>query len=321
MFWREITEPDLAELFSDHPAAFGAELIGEAAAWRAWHDLLSWPGFNGAAIERELPGRSTERLCFGASVFVSDAFAQKEISHPKPGLNGRVLAEFTNRTANVLGPQRIAEDNASEGLNVLIFFGRTLRRVKEQEAFEANLELATAFVELQAGYRFRRMLVELKDGADVAHALSTRLYALLPHDVAAVPNANNGQTALAVICSEAVFPGSILSSLFHARTPELVLRVTDQELLRAALAGSTDTELASHLGITLAAVKRRWEDIYRTVAASNLPIAAVLNTKSAEGKRGAQKRHILLEYLRQHREELRPFSRKRQASARGAAAF
>ena len=136
---------------------------------------------------------------------------------PNPSL---VLAEFTHRTGNVLGLQRVAEDNASERLNVLIFFGRTLRRVKEQEAFEANLELTTAFVELHAAYRFRRMLVELKDRADVAHALSIRLYTLLPHKVTAMPNANNGQTALAVICSEAVFPGSILSSLFHARTPQ-----------------------------------------------------------------------------------------------------
>lgn len=149
MFWRGITKADLSELFSDHPAAFGAEIIGEAEACRAWHDLFSWPGFNGAAIEKHIPGRPSERLGFGASVFVSEAFARQEINHPRPGLNGRVLAEFTRHSGNVLGPQQIAEDNAAEGLNVLIFSdarsgGRTNRKsLKYSRSWRGHLSSFT----------------------------------------------------------------------------------------------------------------------------------------------------------------------------------
>lgn len=160
----------------------------------------------------------------------------------------------------------------------------------------------------------------MKDRVDVEFALATRVYNLLPHNASLLSNGTRVATALGVICPESVsaLPGSILAPLFSARTPQLALRITDQELLRAALAGAPDTELANHLGITLAAVKRRWEDIYRAVAASNLPITAACQAKSAEGKRGAQKRHLVLEYLRQHKEELRPFSHKRESFARAA---
>lgn len=315
MYWRQITEGDLQEFFFDCPTAFGAELIGEAAAWNAWRNLLSWPGFNGAVVEKRTPGRPAERFAAGASVFVSEAFAHEEISNPRPGLNGRVLAEFTRRTGNVLAPQQIAEDNASDGLNVLVLFGRPLRKANEEEAAEAALELATSFVELHAGYRFRRTFIELKDSVDIHHALSTRVYTLIPYG--SQTNITSETTALGVVSSEAVafMPGSMLTALFRPRTPQLALRVTDQELLRAALKGSTDAELARHLKISIAAVKRRWEDIYRNVAGSDLPISATFKAKSAEGKRGAQKRHLLLEYLRQHREELRPFAHKRRSIA------
>jgi hypothetical protein len=172
MFWRPITKADLPVIFSDHPAGFGSELIGEAAAWEAWHHLLSWPGFNGVVIEKRGSGQPAERLGFGASVFVSEAFVQQEITYPRPGLNGRMLAEFACRTVGVLGLRQIAEDNASEGLNVLTLFGRPLSSASQREAVEVRPELAAAFVEIHAGYRFRRILIEIKDRVDVELAPS-----------------------------------------------------------------------------------------------------------------------------------------------------
>jgi hypothetical protein len=98
---------------------------------------------------------------------------------------------------------------------------------------------------------------------------------------------------------------SIPAVLFQRRVPALHFGAASQELLRHALRGHTDDELGQLLGITTAAVKKRWmrifEDVERCVPSfgnASLP---------GDTGRGPQRRHHLLAYIRDHPEELRPF--------------
>src|SRR5262249_28849055 len=101
---------------------------------------------------------------------------------------------------------------------------------------------------------------------------------------------------------------SIINPLFHPREPVLQLRDADQQLLLAALSGLTDEELSSKLGISLTGVKKRWISIFeRTIDARPDLFPGLNGTDGNDGqKRGRQKRHHVLAYVRAHSEELRP---------------
>ena len=100
--------------------------------------------------------------------------------------------------------------------------------------------------------------------------------------------------------------------MFQAGKSVLGLRSTDQELLLAALKGFTDPELASELGLTEEAVKRRWAALFSRVEESMPELFSSLRarscTQSSSQQRGPQKRHRILAYVRDHPEELRPYA-------------
>jgi len=120
--------------------------------------------------------------------------------------------------------------------------------------------------------------------------------------------------ALAMTDREAALsmPMSAAASLSLGTPPVLGLRTSDQELLLAAMKGATDRELRLELGLTEEAVKRRWAVDSSRVEKSKPELISGLGfqkgtTLPAEGRRGPQKRHRVLAYVRDHPEELRPF--------------
>src|SRR5205823_5939541 len=105
---------------------------------------------------------------------------------------------------------------------------------------------------------------------------------------------------------------SWISSLFHYQRPQIGFSRGEQRLLVVALRGGTDEEVSDELAISLSAVKKAWRSVYDR-AAEHLP-DSILNVDAEEehrnGDRGKQKKQRLLAYLREHPEELRPYSRK-----------
>jgi len=99
-----------------------------------------------------------------------------------------------------------------------------------------------------------------------------------------------------------------MGSLFLYQAPRCGFRPSEQRVLLAALRGGTDKELADDLGISLATVKKHWLSIYSRVS-THLP--ALLPNRGAtveEGSRGREKKQHIIEYVREHPEELRPAS-------------
>jgi hypothetical protein len=147
------------------------------------------------------------------------------------------------------------------------------------------------------------MLVELRDEQDHAYAESSRLWRIHCR--------HPGGTSLAVIerADALGLAGSILGPLFRGIRPQLGLRCTDQDLLTAALELSNDSEIAEALHISTAAVKRRWAMIFDRLR----PWAAQIGIDDRETKdttRGKKKRDRVIAYVREHPEELRPYSAK-----------
>jgi DNA-binding NarL/FixJ family response regulator len=96
---------------------------------------------------------------------------------------------------------------------------------------------------------------------------------------------------------------NIFSVLFQKVCVVLQLSTVQQRLLLHALNGRADEEIAEAEGVTLDAVKKRWSNLFDEVSAKN---GSLLPGVGENGRRGAEKRGKLPDYIRQHPQELRP---------------
>ena len=96
-----------------------------------------------------------------------------------------------------------------------------------------------------------------------------------------------------------------MSRNFVYTPPRIFFDRRDQEVLQLALSGAPDEEIANNLGVGQPAIAKRWLRIYDRVG-RRLPN---LLPATPGGKRGAEKRRLLLRYLQDHLEELRPTTR------------
>lgn len=282
-----------------------------------WEQLLQSPAFKGAVVEDHRPGGRAKIVAFGASVFVSEDFAQQQMRDVKPGLHARVISHFVAHKSSILSLEHIGFDNAEDGLSLVVLAGRWAQGLDAEAISEVKVLLPTAFVELHAGYYIKRMLMDLMDPHDLRVAIESRVWRVISYNACGV--LERGHLGLIERPDVRAVIGSAVGPLFTRHVPQLFLRPIDQELLAVALDGATDEDIAIRLNLTVSAVKRRWEDIYDRVYSSGIDIGFSVEAQAANGKRGAQKRHILLAYLRRHPEELRPFrSRPRTQAAQWA---
>ena len=95
-----------------------------------------------------------------------------------------------------------------------------------------------------------------------------------------------------------------VAGVFQYRPPRLGLSQTHKEILRPALEGMTDEEIAAALFLSVSAVKKRWSAIYDSVSTKG----QMAGLPACDGKRGTERRRLLLDYLRWHPEELNPIA-------------
>ncbi len=285
--------------------------MGFVAAMEAWGQLVRNPFFHSAVLEAR-PAIAGQRLVgFGASVLLSAAFAEAELANPQPDINSRVITSVFSGRSALATRAEVASANAAGGVNVLVLCGGWRDDiVNAAERQDVQTILASSFTECHAGYRIRRILAETADEAGrdfVQRSVVYRAIAEFP-DVGRVLH-------LMTLDSVKMVPASLGNVLFSYREPVLRLRASDQDLLLEALNGATDPELAGKLGIKTSAVKARWRSAFVRVAETMPELCGGFDDQ--EG-RGAQKRHRVLAYVRNHPEELRPYEWKTKIRAQSA---
>jgi DNA-binding CsgD family transcriptional regulator len=80
----------------------------------------------------------------------------------------------------------------------------------------------------------------------------------------------------------------------------------EQQLLRQAILGYTDVELARRLEVALPTVKNRWRALYDRLGHIAPELVVEIDGSSNPAVRGQEKRRRLVDYVRPHPEELRP---------------
>jgi hypothetical protein len=306
MYWRPISEADLAECLEIQPACMGDQIVGRASALRVWKGFLHDPSFLANVIESERPIAGQRIVACGMGVFVTKAFADSEIKSPRPGLNSRIIAGVASGESPLLNRTQIAVGNAGEGVDFVNMYGTWREGIMNtSQLSEVHALLGTSFVEHFAGYRFNRVLKEAVGQSSIALARATGTYRI-------VAEFRKAESALAVATRESVLtaPYSVAAALYRYQAPELHLRPAEQSLLAAALAGKTDAELSEDLGLSIEAIKKRWMSIFDRIDEFKPEILS--RTGADSDGRGPQKRHRVVAYIRSHPEELRPFSWDKQ---------
>lgn len=256
-----------------------------------------------AVIEANPSIRGHHLVGFGFSVFVSREFADAEIASPRPDINSRIIAAIHTGSRVLATVPEVADANAGVGNDIVVLAG-IWRDGILNETLRADVQhiLAFSFTQAHAGYRIHRIFHETVSDADhefLRRSIVFRAIAEFPElgRILHVMTMDTVRTAQA----------SLGNQLFSYHEPILALRESDQQLLLAALDGSTDYELAARLGISFSAVKARWRSIFARVSEVLPDLMTDPNHREC---RGSQKRHRVIAYVRNHLEELRPYNWK-----------
>jgi hypothetical protein len=277
-----------------------------------WKRLLGDQAIITATIEEREPGRRPRIVAFSATVFVTEVFMQEARLGREPYLVRRLIErELRGRASPILRRNAIARANAGEGLNTIILHAAPKTAEHGEPGYAYRFYLKEAIVWSHRGYRIREGLQEVWSEIDLEWV---RAYQSLRSDYSDYYQSTGGPIPnprpylYGVTAEEALKNASSLAApVFLYTPPRFYFSHGAQDMLARALDGETDSALANSLHVSLAAVKMRWRQIYDRVEEIAPELIPEPAGRLSEASRGKEKRRYIIEYVRNHPEELRPF--------------
>jgi DNA-binding CsgD family transcriptional regulator len=327
---------ECVEIVAAHPVVAPRYSNGLADLRTAWLRVLSSNGFCSAVVFEEIDdgavrGRSRSRLLgMGVSVFVSDDFLRELKTRPSFWIGPELARRVVRGDSPLLSEKQVREANSGPGLNLAVW--HSCISVEDAQRADVWSELMAAFMESHRGFRLNELSAQadspqhldgMRNTGGHLFNFADGCYGGLDEedlsDVMFQPHI--GGCTREIAQSQL---GSWTGSLFLYEPPRFGFSRSEQRLLAASLAGGTDEELSDKLGVSLSTIKKMWRSVYRRVAVRNPEL--IPGDSQADGgssKRGRSKKQRLMAYLREHLQELRPFSRKvlEQNAARTPAKF
>jgi hypothetical protein len=303
-----------------HPAKNGEENVGRSRAVQAWRQLFDITHASRSAVVELHSKGTTEIVGFGFATFVKKGFAVAEVQNPRPGLNCRIIESLVSGKSVIATYEEVRGANTRGDLEQVILDASWKNgSLTTAQVDEVRVLLGQGYQELFSGYWFSRILTEIVDALDEWHVSTFQTFRIVDrfeaYRLASPETTWNPDRALAVATIETMRgdPFSVASGMFkHRRFPLFAFTRSEHQLLEAALEGIDDASAAGSLSVSGPAIKRRWQNIFERVAA----VSPDLCPADGEGTRGIQKRQRVLAYIRNHREELRPFDFSKQNNKR-----
>jgi hypothetical protein len=250
------------------------------------------------------------------AVFVQDSFMEEMKRPPWVWIGPEVARRVVNGNSPFLTKAQLKAANSTEGVNILVLQGS----IRPENSLWVDTYYAgvNAFFEEYRGYRIKE-IVGVQ--ADTPSLLKSSLLAgaILLGFTEGLPRAEDEEGWERLISKPHILfisreiarqqEGSWFSSVFQYFPPKLGLSLSQQKLILRALKGGTDRALSEELGISLTGVKRSWASIYER-AAPHVEGLRSRDEYAAEepASRGSEQRRFVIEYVRAHMEEVRPFS-------------
>jgi len=317
--WRQMRARDIAEcvdIIARHPvlrARYGNAIQHLRPAWLR---LLECEARCTVVCEHK-EGSQTVICAAGVSLFVTDDFVREVKSGPLFWLGPELAKRVARGASPVLSDRQMRESNSVGGLNLLVWEGCI--RAEFGGDVEVQRSMINTFIRDHRGYLWKEVIGSqvvsaerlewmVKTGGSLWNPEKARYVDLSglnaaevvkkPHVVGVMPG------------SEIAEDATWIGGLFDYAAPRFGFSQSEQKLVLAAMDGEgTDIELASALRLSVPTIKNMWASIYRRVADDRPEIISESAHLGANASsRGREKRRRLLSYLREHPEELRPYS-------------
>ncbi|HEY7338902.1 MAG TPA: hypothetical protein VH639_28695 [Bryobacteraceae bacterium] len=316
--------PACLELLEGH-LAYPVSILPDLPG--VWRKLLREDSLVAMVVEGEgLDRKHNAILAFGIVVFIADAWAAAAQTGEEPYLSVRTIRQELAGSSPILRPASIRRADSESGLNALHLHYAEAALSEESRA-ELRQRVLFAFIEYMRGYRLKLVLQELWD--EVPPQAIIRGPAPVLTDYATffqrrgepLPPLGQRPFLFSLRRQDVVGNfGHISTSLFIHTPPRLGFTQAEQRMLRQAVFGYTDVELAGRLHLALPTIKNRWRALYDRLGQIAPELVQEIGCASNQAVRGQEKRRRLLEYLRRHPEELRPGLWQTRSIRKGSAA-
>jgi len=312
MRYRELTVrdvPDCVRLLKSHGG-----LALSARVWRAlpslWSTLCASTAPNPMMLIEDAESVGHPLVCVVPAHFVRAAFIARYQAAPRPYLLGAIYEAMLDGAAPLMSLADVRTSNSGDGLHVVI----SQPVLEPHAANDPGLQrlhrvAALGFIHCFGGYRIRSLHCEAY-GDDAAAYLRAGGFRL-EHDFTMTERVSGCDPArwprMFVKYRDEVEPGAIdvmAAHIFHFDEPRLGLTPAEQRVVLRALPGESDRRIAEALHLSTETVRSAWDSVYGRIARV---VPAVFEDDAVEHTgRGAEKRRLAVEYLRQHMYELRP---------------
>ncbi len=284
--------------------------------------LLLWKTLieEGCCISQVIDDRDQppdkRQVGFGISFFATDRFMEEAKSTLPPFLHLRVLEKWKKGIRPFIKKDEVSQAQAGRGLNVVaLHYGWDFQRYNLENFIKIRQFCTQAFLTLVSGYRVKEFAEEVyePEERDIITNLGCDTYRDYKEFLGTKylpPVIQRSHPYLMGVTAEAARkkPGTAAAAIALLGSPRFNFQLAEQEILRRALLGETDEEIAQALGISLITVKKRWQGIYDKVEAVDSELLAEASSENQESGKMKQRRRYLLKNLRDHPEELWPAS-------------
>jgi hypothetical protein len=258
----------------------------------------------------------------GITAVVRDDFLIEMKTPPHFWIGPEIARRIIDGRSPVLTAREFRDGNSRGGLNLVCL--ENCVHPGYLAAGELLRYVMSVFLQIHRGYLWKEVIANqpesldrlgmlMNTGALIWDPVTSSYSQTLREDPGAVVRTPHifGNTRELEQKRQRDWAGSWVGALFDYHAPILGFNRSEQRQLSCALSGATDEDLAATLGTSLSTIKKTWVSIYGR-AGEHLPLVAStlewLEVTSAG--RGRERRRHLLFYLREHPEELCPYSRK-----------
>ncbi len=297
---READRGDLVHLIRlTYPGAESHKVLLDHVT-QEWNWLWNTGRFLVVAVDDALTGKTVALM---GAILIREAFFQRLCQAVHPFVSRRL------GRAPEPGDDPLARDGETvDGTCSLLmnYFAWDASSGDPEEAAILRGYLANTFLDIHGGYAIRRIVVEVVGKETQLLTMRTGSVVLNEYrewceenDVAE----SDRPFLLAIDREEALLSENHwFTRAFRYRPPLLGLGLGQRQMLHWACQGLTDKQIAEKLSIGQDALKKRWEatyDRYYECLPGMLPL-------SDGGRRGGEKRRVVVTHIRTRQEEIRP---------------
>lgn len=307
MLFRLLTHADLPQTGAMLGPGFRCNATVRESLLDVWSEWLANGCMHGGVVEDPmLP--AADRLQFsGMSVFLRDELAEQLRQHPHAQAASEIYQRALNGESPILTHREVAARNrAGRGLHLMavhcVMRNPDVTDPNQQLTVQAGKDL---FDWLFVGYQLQSISFQIYGTSQRDYLQQSGLH-LLAQDTEGLEPVEY-PCFLSAARGDATF-GSTVSYYFLNRLPRFGFSAAEQAVLLRAIFNESDEDIAANLGIALDTVRKHWRAMFNRVE----QVDAVFFPRadnSDQGKRGPEKRRVLLHYVRQRLEEIRPHVR------------